>query len=60
MLNLFDVVELIADIPEHGLNAGMRGTIIECHPDDNYEIEFINDYGETINSFSKTFMMLKT
>ena len=50
MLNLFDVVELIADIPEHRLSIGMRGTIIECHPNDNYEIEFINDYGETINS----------
>ena len=50
MLNLFDVVELIVDIPEHRLNTGMRGTIIECHHDDNYEIEFINDYGETINS----------
>ena len=48
MPNLFDVVELTMDIPEQGLRAGMRGTIVECHPGDAYEVEFTNELGETL------------
>ncbi len=49
MPNLFDVIELTTDIPDRGLRAGMRGTIVECHPGDMYEVEFANDLGETLD-----------
>ena len=49
MPDLFDVVELIVDIPERRLRAGTRGTIIECHPGDAYEIEFTDGTGETLD-----------
>ena len=48
MPDLFDVVELIVDIPEHGLRAGMQGTIVDCHSKDAYEVEFTNEHGETV------------
>jgi hypothetical protein len=50
MPNLFDTIELIVDIPENRLNVGMRGTIVECLSNDAYEVEFINNYGETTNT----------
>ncbi len=49
MPDLFDVVELIVDIPERGLRAGMQGTIVHCHPGDAYEVEFTNEAGETLD-----------
>ncbi len=48
MAEIFDVVELLSDIPEQGLNAGMQGTIVECHASDAYEVEFVNESGETL------------
>ena len=48
MHDLFDVVELIVDIPEHGLHAGVQGTIVDCHSEDAYEVEFTNEQGETV------------
>jgi hypothetical protein len=45
---LFDVVELLADLPEPGLQAGSRGAIVECHSDQAYEVEFTNSTGETV------------
>jgi len=47
MPDLFDVIELMVDVPEQGLRAGMQGTIVECHPGDAYEVEFTNELGET-------------
>jgi hypothetical protein len=44
---LFDVVELLTDIPHHTLRAGARGAIVECYPDSTCEVEFTNDAGET-------------
>lgn len=49
MPDLFDVIELITDIPERGLRVGMQGTIVECHPGDAYEVEFTNELGETLD-----------
>jgi hypothetical protein len=49
MAALFDVVELIVDIPERGLRAGMQGTIVDCHACDTYEVEFANEAGETLS-----------
>ncbi|MBC8229870.1 DUF4926 domain-containing protein [bacterium] len=55
MPDLFDVVELIVDISEHGLRAGMQGTIVDCHSEDAYEVEFTNEHGETVE-----FLALRT
>ncbi|MBF2056653.1 MAG: DUF4926 domain-containing protein [Cyanobacterium sp. T60_A2020_053] len=46
--NLFDVVELLTDIPERNLKKGEQGAIIEDYQDGFFEIEFCNNYGETI------------
>jgi hypothetical protein len=45
---LFDVVELLVDLPEHNLRPGVQGAIVHCHPDDTYEVEFTNEDGETV------------
>jgi hypothetical protein len=45
---LFDVVELLKDLPEQGLQAGSRGAIVECYSDQSYEVEFTNLEGETV------------
>ena len=45
---LFDVIELLVDLPEYALHAGTRGAIVYCHPDGTYEVEFTNAEGETV------------
>jgi hypothetical protein len=45
---LFDGVELLADLPEQGLRAGSRGAIVECYADQQFEVEFTNLEGETL------------
>ncbi len=45
---LFDVVELLVDLPEYHLRVGARGAIVHCHPDNTYEVEFTNEEGETL------------
>lgn len=45
---LFDVVELLVDLPAQGLRAGSRGAVVECYPDQAYEVEFTNLEGETL------------
>lgn len=47
MAEIGDIVELIVDLPERGLRAGVRGTIVHCHDHTAYEIEVTNDQGET-------------
>jgi len=54
MPELFDVIELIIDIPERQLRAGMRGTILDCYPDGAFEVEFANEFGETLDFWSFT------
>jgi len=46
--DLFDVVELESDLPEFGLKQGVQGTIVECYPDGEYEVEFIDEDGQTL------------
>ncbi|MFB2876949.1 DUF4926 domain-containing protein [Floridanema aerugineum] len=46
--NLFDVVEMLVDLPEIGLQVGDRGAIVEEYSDRAYEIEFTNPQGETL------------
>ena len=45
---LFDVVELLVDLPEDNLRAKVRGAVVECYDDNNYEVEFTNQEGETL------------
>ena len=45
---LFDIVELLVDLPGDSLNAGDKGAIVDCYSDGNYEVEFTNDDGETL------------
>lgn len=45
---LLDVIELLVDLPEDNLRTGVRGTIVECYNDNNYEVEFTNQEGETL------------
>ena len=45
---LFDLVELLVDLPEHNLIMGEQGTIVEDYNDGCYEIEFSNELRETI------------
>ncbi len=48
--NLFDVVELIVDLPQHGLYAGMQGTVLEVHGDGKaFEVEFNDEQRQTLN-----------
>jgi hypothetical protein len=45
---LFDAIELLVDLPEENLRAGVRGAIVECYEDGKYEVEFTNEEGETL------------
>lgn len=45
---LFDVVELLVDIPQQNIKAGMQGTIVEVYGNNDYEVEFSNSDGETL------------
>jgi hypothetical protein len=44
---LYDTIELLIDLPEHGLPVGSRGAVVHVHTDSLYEIEFATDKGET-------------
>ena len=45
---LFDVIELLVDLLEYNLRAGVQGAIVECYSDGKYEVEFTNQDGETL------------
>jgi hypothetical protein len=44
---LFDVIELLTDIPEFSLRKGEQGAIVDDYDDGVFEIEFTNKKGET-------------
>lgn len=44
---LFDVIELLINLPEYNLLAGVQGAIVDCYADGKYEVEFTNEEGET-------------
>lgn len=50
MLADLDVVKLTKDVPEHSLNTGQVGTVLEVfyRPNLAYLVEFCNGDGETI------------
>ena len=45
---LLAVVELIRDLPEQRLQAGMRGAVVDRYGNDEYEVEFVGGNGETV------------
>ena len=49
MPSIGDVIELIADLPDRNLRVGSQGTIVHCHGNQAYEVEFINEAGETLD-----------
>lgn len=46
-IRLLDVVALTADKREHELMRGEIGTVVECYPDDGYDVEFVARDGYT-------------
>lgn len=49
---LFDVIELLIDVPEHNQTVGSQGTIVECYSSNDFEVEFSNEDGETTALFA--------
>ncbi len=47
VISNLDVVALLTDIPEQGLVRGQVGTVVERLTDDAFEVEFIDDEGQT-------------
>ena len=45
---LFDIVELLLNLPDYQLQAGVQGSIVECYDNDAYEVEFSDSDGETL------------
>jgi hypothetical protein len=44
---LLDIVEILVNLPEQKKFVGDKGTIVECYDDNNFEVEFVNESGET-------------
>ncbi len=44
---LYDVVTLTDDLPQHGLMRGQVGTIVEQYSPDAFEVEFVDNNGHT-------------
>lgn len=49
-MELYDVVELIVDLPDEGLATGSVGTVVHVFHEPNlaYEVEFADDEGRTV------------
>jgi hypothetical protein len=47
MINLFDVVALIEDLPERNLQRGQVGTVVEELAPNVFEVEFSDNEGRT-------------
>lgn len=47
--HLFDIVELLIDIPAKNLFVGMQGTIVEQYEPEIFEIEFSDEKGQTLS-----------
>jgi hypothetical protein len=51
-IKLLDVVALNQDLPEHHLQQGQVGTVVELLAPDVFEIEFSDDDGRTYASIA--------
>jgi len=49
MPDIGDIIEIVTDIPEKNLRAGVRGAVVHCHDNDFYEVEFTDSNGETLD-----------
>ncbi|OQY56930.1 MAG: DUF4926 domain-containing protein [Candidatus Parabeggiatoa sp. nov. 2] len=49
MPEIGDIVEMTVDMPERNLRVGAKGTIVHCHSNNAYEVEFTNEEGETLD-----------
>ena len=47
MFNLLDTVVLDRDLPEYGLRRGDLGAVVDVHPPDGLEVEFVLASGKT-------------
>ncbi|WP_245555410.1 DUF4926 domain-containing protein, partial [Baaleninema simplex] len=47
---VFDIVELLVNVPDRHCAIGSQGTIVECLDDNHFEVEFVNENGETTGS----------
>jgi hypothetical protein len=47
-MNELDTVVLTHDLPDTRLETGDVGTIVHCHRDDGFEVEFVSGAGETL------------
>jgi Domain of unknown function (DUF4926) len=47
IIQLLDVVALIADLPDKGLRCGQVGTVVENLAPGVFEVEFSDDQGKT-------------
>ena len=45
---LYDVIEIVSLVENPNVPMGSQGTIVFEHPNDTYEVEFVNEQGETI------------
>jgi hypothetical protein len=52
MPEIGDMVEMTVDMPERNLRVGVQGTIVHCHNNNAYEVEFTNEEGETLDFMS--------
>jgi hypothetical protein len=48
-LKLFDVVALLEEMPERKLLRGQVGTVVEQYSETDFEIEFTDKHGATID-----------
>ncbi len=46
-IQLLDVVTLTENLPKFNLWRGEIGAVVECHPDNAYEVEFVAQDGYT-------------
>jgi hypothetical protein len=46
-INVLDVVALTGDIPARDLVAGQVGTVVEALGNETFEVEFVDDSGQT-------------
>jgi len=46
-MRLLDVVALTTNLPKYDLWRGEIGAVVECHPDNAFEVEFVAQDGYT-------------
>jgi hypothetical protein len=46
-MKTLDVVALTEDIPSHQLRRGQVGTVVEAYDPETFEVEFVDETGQT-------------